>query len=98
MAPPRSEHIDELLTEQLVLHMAAAERRIPSAVAAQVFPIARVIDQVSGMLAAGGRLIFVGAGTSGRLGVSEAAECQATFGVTSSQVTAIIAGGAAALA
>jgi N-acetylmuramic acid 6-phosphate etherase len=97
MTRPRGEYIDELSTAQLVLRMAGAEKAIFSAVRARTPQIARLIDHVSDMMTRGGRLILIGAGTSGRLGVSEAAECQATFGVTSAQIVAIIAGGDAAL-
>ncbi len=67
------------------------------AVASQQEQIARAIEIVSAALGAGGRLIYVGAGTSGRLGVLDAAECPPTFGTDSSLVQGIIAGGAGAV-
>src|SRR5204863_7080801 len=60
-------------------------------------PLARAIDIVAGALRSGGRLIYAGAGTSGRLGVLDAAECPPTFGVPPSTIVGLIAGGPAAL-
>src|SRR2546428_4820082 len=59
--------------------------------------IAAAVDLVAAALASGGRLVFVGAGTSGRLGVLEAAECPPTFGTSPSRVQAIMAGGRASV-
>src|SRR5690606_15314523 len=66
-------------------------------VAARHAEIAQVIEAVRAALAAGGRLIYAGAGTSGRLGVIDAAECPPTYGTEPWQVTAIMAGGEAAM-
>ncbi len=73
--------------------MNAEDRGIPDAVASQRETIAAVIDTVAESFRAGGRLIYVGAGTSGRLGVLDASECPPTFGSDPAQVQGIIAGG-----
>src|SRR2546423_9187783 len=67
------------------------------AVAAGAEPIARAIDVIAERLRAGGRLVYAGAGTSGRLGVLDAAECPPTFNSPPGQVVGLIAGGPAAL-
>src|SRR5207237_6698496 len=70
---------------------------IPAAVGTQRQPIARAIDVVADRLAKGGRLIYAGAGTSGRLGVLDAAECPPTFQSPPEQVIGLIAGGEGAM-
>jgi len=73
------------------------DRLVPDAVWAVREPVARAIDLVERAFRAGGRLIYVGAGTSGRLGVLDAAECPPTFGSPPEMVQGVIAGGATAL-
>ena len=67
------------------------DRAVPDAVAAAADPIANAIDAIVDRLRSGGRLIYVGAGTSGRLAALDAAECGPTFGMDSSQVVAVVA-------
>ena len=75
----------------------AQDARVPAAVQAQIPNIARAVDAAVRALRRGGRIIYVGAGTSGRLGVLDAAECPPTFGVSPQTVQAVIAGGPRAL-
>jgi N-acetylmuramic acid 6-phosphate etherase len=89
--------LDILSADELVRRMNAADATVAGAVAAQQFAIARVIDAVVARLGGGGRLLYVGAGSSGRLGVLDAAECAPTFGTDPAQVVGVIAGGPAAL-
>ncbi|MEU8922144.1 N-acetylmuramic acid 6-phosphate etherase [Kitasatospora sp. NPDC048545] len=89
--------IDELPTVDLLRLMNAEDRTVPAAVAAQVEQIAAVVDAVAGRLARGGRLVYAGAGTAGRLGVLDAAECPPTFGTDPALVVALIAGGRTAV-
>jgi N-acetylmuramic acid 6-phosphate etherase len=97
-APGRDrEPLERLTAEEIVRRMNAEDARLASAVAARAPVIARAIDGVAERLRGGGRLIYVGAGTSGRLGVLDAAECPSTFGTDPAQVVAVIAGGPAAL-
>lgn len=103
---------ERLLTEQANAASAALDRMTPLGIArlmnredaravravSQVLPdIAAGVDLIAGALARGGRLLFVGAGTSGRLGVLEAAECPPTFGTPRTMVQAVIAGGRGAV-
>jgi len=92
-----SENIDKLSTKQIVNLINAEDVLVPAAVARQSKQIASAIDLIVARFRKGGRLFYVGAGTSGRLGVLDAAECPPTFGVRPSLVHGIIAGGRSAL-
>ncbi|MYA32250.1 MAG: N-acetylmuramic acid 6-phosphate etherase [Gemmatimonadales bacterium] len=94
---PRTRAIDRADSATIVRMIQAEDRAVPEAVASQADELARVIDEVVERFRRGGRLIYVGAGTSGRLGVLDAAECPPTFGVDPGLVQAIIAGGSGAL-
>ena len=94
---PRTTTIDREDAETIVRLIQAEDRAVPQAVASQATAIARVVDDVVARFQRGGRLIYVGAGTSGRLGTLDAAECPPTFGVDPSLVCGVIAGGPAAL-
>jgi len=93
----RSRDIDRRTTLQIVDVINAEDRRVAPAVARQRRRIAAAVDLVVGRLRRGGRLFYVGAGTSGRLGVLDASECPPTFGTPPSLVQGIIAGGRRAL-
>jgi N-acetylmuramic acid 6-phosphate etherase len=92
-----SENIDKLSTKQIVELINAEDALVPAAVARQSEQIAAAIDLIVERFKKGGRLFYVGAGTSGRLGVLDASECPPTFGVPPSLVQGIIAGGRRAL-
>lgn len=94
---PGAEVLDQLDTPALLSLMNQADAEIPRAVAQEIPNIARAVEAIGGALSAGGRLFYIGAGTSGRLGVLDASECPPTFGVPRSLVQGIIAGGEAAL-
>jgi N-acetylmuramic acid 6-phosphate etherase len=94
---PRTADIDLVSPEEIVDLLSAEDRTVPEAVASQRQQIARAITVAEETFRAGGRLFYVGAGTSGRLGVLDAAEIPPTFGAASELVQGIIAGGAAAL-
>jgi N-acetylmuramic acid 6-phosphate etherase len=96
-ANPRSAQLDSLPTRELVELFVREERFVEEALAAAAEPLARAVDLAASALAAGGRLFYAGAGTSGRLGVLDASEMPPTFGVSPSLVQALIAGGAAAI-
>lgn len=95
---PASENIDKLATEEVLRIINAEDQKVAAAVAAEIPNIARAVDGIVERLRAGGRLFYIGAGTSGRLGVLDAAECRPTFNVPAELVQGIIAGGEAALA
>lgn len=94
---PRTVDIDLAAPETIVELMLAEDRGVPDAVATQRDAIARTIGVVEHAFRAGRRLLYVGAGTSGRLGVLDASECPPTFGTDPSMVVGIIAGGDRAL-
>jgi N-acetylmuramic acid 6-phosphate etherase len=94
---PASRHLDALSSLEFVRLMNAEDARVVPAVASQAEAIARAIEVVADRFGKGGRLIYAGAGTSGRLGVLDAAECPPTFNALPGQVVGIIAGGHAAL-
>src|SRR5579883_906329 len=76
-----SEGIDRLPTIGILSVMNAADAEIPAAIAREIPRIAAAVDAITGALQSGGRLYYIGAGTSGRLGVLDAAECPPTFHV-----------------
>lgn len=92
-----STHLDQMSAEEIVRLMNHQDQLAVQAVADQQQPIAAAIEMVAAALAAGGRLIYVGAGTSGRLGVLDAAECPPTFRSDPQMVQGIIAGGEQAM-
>ncbi|MGI9042291.1 MAG: N-acetylmuramic acid 6-phosphate etherase [Gemmatimonadales bacterium] len=94
---PRSHTIDTASTLEIVDLIGAEDATVPAAVALARSEIASVIELTEAAFRAGGRLLYVGAGTSGRLGVLDAAECPPTFGTPPEMVVGIIAGGYAAL-
>jgi len=94
---PRTTAIDTASSLELVDLMASEDAAVPAAVARAREPIARTIDLIEAAFRAGGRLFYVGAGTSGRLGVLDASECPPTFGSPPDMVQGIIAGGLPAL-
>ena len=93
----RSSRLDQLDTLALVELFADEDRRPQEAVAEVAPALAQAVDAVSERLRAGGRLFYLGAGTSGRLGVLDAAECPPTFCSDPQQVQGVLAGGSAAL-
>ena len=96
-AHPFSSELDQLATTQLVQLFCDEDRRPQEAVAAAAPALAAAIDAIAARLAQGGRLFYLGAGTSGRLGVLDAAECPPTFCSPPELVQGVLAGGAAAL-
>jgi len=94
---PRSEELDRLDTLDMVRLINAEDATVADAVARVAPEIAEAIDVIAERLAHGGRLVYAGAGTSGRLGVLDAAECPPTFNADPGQVIGLIAGGAPAL-
>ena len=92
-----SEQIDRMTTEQMVAVINAEDAGVAAAVAQEQTKVAAAVDMIVARLRQKGRLFYVGAGTSGRLGVLDASECPPTFGVKPSLVQGIIAGGRRAL-
>lgn len=96
-ANPRSREIDRASTEDVLMLINSEDALVATAVRAEIPRIASALDAVVGIWERGGRLFYAGAGTSGRLGVLDAAECPPTFGTPPDRVQALIAGGPPAL-
>ena len=90
---PRTEKISSLSTADIVRLMNDEDARVPAAVREAVPQVAQAVDGIVDRMQHGGRLFYIGTGTSGRLGVLDASECPPTFGVSPDLVQAIIAGG-----
>ncbi|MBZ6173806.1 N-acetylmuramic acid 6-phosphate etherase [Streptomyces olivaceus] len=90
---PELAEIDRLPTLDLARLMNGEDTTVPGAVAERLPEIAAAVDAVAARLARGGRLVYAGAGTAGRLGVLDASECPPTFNTTPGQVVGLIAGG-----
>ncbi|GKU77618.1 N-acetylmuramic acid 6-phosphate etherase [Paenibacillus sp. L3-i20] len=89
--------IDELTTEQMLTLINGEDALVPAAVAAETPNIARAVEALHRVLSNGGRMFYIGAGTSGRLGVLDASECPPTFGTDPALIQGHIAGGDIAL-
>jgi len=94
---PASARIDELDAAGIVAVMNAEDAEVAAAVARESAAIAHAIEIIAERFRAGGRLVYIGAGTSGRLGVLDASECPPTFGTAPEMVVGLIAGGPQAL-
>ena len=94
---PGSRHIDKLPASDIVKLINAEDAKVAAAVETALPQVAQAVDSIVQALSAGGRLFYIGAGTSGRLGVLDAVECVPTFSAPPQLVQGIIAGGDAAL-
>ncbi|MEU6276744.1 N-acetylmuramic acid 6-phosphate etherase [Streptomyces populi] len=94
---PELSEIDRLPTLEIARLMNGEDATVPAAVAARLPLIAAAIDGIAERMARGGRLIYAGAGTAGRLGVLDASECPPTFNTDPSRVVGVIAGGPTAM-
>lgn len=94
---PASAGIDDLPTGQMLAVINGEDAKVAVAVHACIPYIARAVDAIAGRIQRGGRLFYIGAGTSGRLGILDASECRPTFNVPQDLVQGIIAGGETAL-
>jgi len=94
---PRTSHLDECSTLEIIELISEEDKKVAEAVAKEKDNITKAVDLIVSKLNKGGRLFFIGAGTSGRLGAMEAAECPPTFGTHPNMIEGIIAGGKKAL-
>jgi len=94
---PQTLNIDELSSLEIVKKINEEDHKVPQAINKVLPVIALLVDEIVSAFKQGGRLIYIGAGTSGRLGVLDASECVPTFGTPAEQVIGIIAGGDKAL-
>jgi N-acetylmuramic acid 6-phosphate etherase len=88
-----SKKLDRMTALEIVRLMNREDRKVAAAVGRELPAIARAVDAIVAAMRAGGRLIYVGAGSSGRMAVLDAAECPPTFGISRKQMMALIAGG-----
>src|SRR5438477_92795 len=95
---PASIGLDSRPTAEILQVMNEEDGKVAPAVGAEIRQIAKAVDSIVTAIGNGGRLFYIGAGTSGRLGVLDAAECPPTFNVDAELVQGIIAGGESALA
>ena len=94
---PRTEHIDQLSTYDMVKLINQEDAAVSVAVGRQLHPIAKAVDAIAKALSSGGRLIYSGCGTSGRLGILDAVECPPTYSTDPDLVVGLIAGGQPAI-
>lgn len=94
---PNSMHVDSLSALEIVQLMNDEDKQVPVAIEKCLSQIAQAVECIVAAFQQGGRLVYIGAGTSGRLGVLDASECPPTFGVSPEMVKGIIAGGECAL-
>jgi N-acetylmuramic acid 6-phosphate etherase len=88
-----SKKLDRMTAAEIVRLMNREDRTVAAAVERELPAIARAVDAIVGAMSSGGRLIYVGAGSSGRMAVLDAAECPPTFGISPGRMVALIAGG-----
>lgn len=90
-------HLDQMSTRQILENMNLEDQKVANAVAKEISAIEKLVDSVVPKMKEGGRLFYIGAGTSGRLGILDASECPPTFGVPHDWVVGLIAGGDSAI-
>ncbi len=92
-SPSRYDHLESMSTAELLRNINAEDRTVADAVAECIPAMEPLVDAIAERMARGGRLFYIGAGTSGRLGIVDASECPPTFGVPHGMVVGLIAGG-----
>jgi N-acetylmuramic acid 6-phosphate etherase len=91
------DHLEKMSVADLLMNINREDKTVPEAVAKAIPAIARLVDAVVGRMASGGRLFYIGAGTSGRLGIVDASEIPPTYGMPHGRVIGIMAGGDSAI-
>lgn len=94
---PNSKHLDQMTIDEIVRLMNEEDRKVPEAIEEVIPELTELIEAVIHSFKHGGRLIYIGAGTSGRLGIQDAVECVPTFGTPPEMVVGLIAGGDTAI-
>lgn len=90
-------HLEKMSTRELLTNINIEDRKVPLAVEAAIPQIEKLVDAIADKMLSGGRLFYLGAGTSGRLGIVDASECPPTYGVPQGMVIGLIAGGDSAI-
>ncbi len=91
------DHLEKMTTAEILYNMNSEDKTVPLAIEKVITNIEKLVDDIVDKMVSGGRLFYMGAGTSGRLGVVDASECPPTFGVEQGLVIGLIAGGDAAI-
>ncbi len=89
----RSRHLERMSTAEIMRVINEEDKTVPMAIERELSDIGRAVDMITERIKAGGRLIYIGAGTSGRLGVIDATECPPTYGVSPELIQGVLAGG-----
>ena len=95
--PSRYDHLEEMTIHELLKNINKEDKKVPEIVEQQIPQLEKLVDLIVSKMEQGGRLFYIGAGTSGRLGVLDASECPPTFGVSDDHIVGLIAGGDVAL-
>lgn len=90
-------HLEKMPVGEILTHINEEDRTVPAAISKAIPQIERLVEVISDMMLMGGRLFYIGAGTSGRLAIVDASECPPTYGVPYGLVNAVIAGGEKAI-
>lgn len=90
-------HLEKMTTRELLVNMNNEDKKVPLAVEEAIPQLEKLVDVVADKMLSGGRLFYIGAGTSGRLGIVDASECPPTYGVPNDLVIGLIAGGDTAI-
>jgi N-acetylmuramic acid 6-phosphate etherase len=96
-SPSRYDHLEQMGTDELLRGINTEDHTVPGAVSRAIPQIKLLVDAIVPQMRKGGRLFYIGAGTSGRLGIVDASECPPTFGVPHGMVVGLIAGGDSAI-
>src|SRR5690606_5222966 len=96
-SPSLHDHLEQMSALALLERINAEDRKVPEAVAQAIPALEPLVEAVAERMRKGGRLFYIGAGTSGRLGIVDASECPPTFGVPHGMVVGLIAGGDGAI-
>jgi N-acetylmuramic acid 6-phosphate etherase len=95
--PSKYRHLEKMSVEDIITNINNEDKTVPYAIETVIPDIKKLVEAVSDKMLSGGRLFYIGAGTSGRLAVVDASECPPTYGVPAGLVIAVIAGGAKAI-
>ena len=95
--PSYYRHLEKMSVKEIITHINNEDKTVPHAIEKVLPQIEELIIAITDKMLAGGRLFYVGAGTSGRLGIVDASECPPTFGIPSGLVVGVIAGGEKAI-
>ncbi|MFN5183370.1 MAG: N-acetylmuramic acid 6-phosphate etherase [Bacteroidota bacterium] len=91
------EHLEKMKTKDLLININREDKKVPNAIELEIPKIEKLVNKIVQKMKKGGRLFYIGAGTSGRLGIVDASECPPTYGIPHGKVIGLIAGGDTAI-